>query len=46
MNPDTDVTYRTVNLFSFDKCFINYIFNVPLVFNPKEPLVVMGIVFV
>ena len=25
MNPDTDVTYKTVNLFSSDKCFIYFI---------------------
>ena len=25
MNPDTDVTYQTVNLFSSDKCFIYFI---------------------
>ena len=25
MNPDTDITYQTVNLFSFDKCFIYFI---------------------
>ena len=25
MNPDADVTYQTVNLFSSDKCFINFI---------------------
>ena len=25
MNPDTDVTYQTVNLFSSEKCFIYFI---------------------
>ena len=25
MNPDADVTYQTVNLFSSDKCFIYFI---------------------
>ena len=29
MNPDADVTYQTVNLFSSDKCFIYFIFDVP-----------------
>ena len=29
MNSDTDVTYRTVNLFSFDKRFIYFIFDLP-----------------
>ena len=29
MNPDGDVTYHTVNLFSSDKCFIYFIFDVP-----------------
>ena len=29
MNPDTDVTYRTVNLFSSDKRFIYFISDVP-----------------
>ena len=28
MNPDTDVTYPTVNLFSSDKCFIYFISDV------------------
>ena len=28
MNPDTDVTYQTVNLFSSDKCFIYFISDV------------------
>ena len=28
MNPDTDVIYQTVNLFSSDKCFINFISDV------------------
>ena len=28
MNPDTDVTYQTVNLFSSEKCFIYFIFDV------------------
>ena len=25
MNPDIDVTYQTVNFFSFDKCFVYFI---------------------
>ena len=29
MNPDGDVTYQTVNLFSSDKCFIYFISDVP-----------------
>ena len=29
MNPDTDVTYKTVNLFSSAKCFIYFISDVP-----------------
>ena len=29
MNPDADVTYQTVNLFSSDKCFIYLITDVP-----------------
>ena len=29
MNPNADVTYQTVNLFSSDKCFINFISDVP-----------------
>ena len=29
MNPDTDVTYQTVNLFSSDKYFIYFISDVP-----------------
>ena len=29
MNPDTDVTYQTVNLYSSDKCFIYLISDVP-----------------
>ena len=29
MNPDTDVTHRTVNLFSSDKRFIYFISDVP-----------------
>ena len=29
MNPDTDVTYQTVNLFSSDKCFIYFISDAP-----------------
>ena len=29
MNPDTDVIYQTVNLFSSDKCFIYFISDVP-----------------
>ena len=28
INPDADVTYQTVNLFSSDKCFINFISDV------------------
>ena len=28
MNPDADVTYQTVNLFSSDKCFIYFISDV------------------
>ena len=33
MNPDADVTYQTVNLFSSDKCFISFISDVPHTFN-------------
>ena len=33
MNPDTDVTYQTVNLFGSDKCFIYFISDVPHTFN-------------
>ena len=29
MNRYADVTYQTVNLFSFDKCYMNFISNVP-----------------
>ena len=29
MNPDADVTYQTVNLFSSDKCFIYFISDIP-----------------
>ena len=29
MNPDTDVTYQTVNLFCSGKCFIYFISDVP-----------------
>ena len=29
MNPDTDIIYQTVNLFSSDKCFIYFISDVP-----------------
>ena len=29
MNPDADVTYQTVNLFSSDKCFTYFISDVP-----------------
>ena len=29
MMPDTDVTYQTVNLFSFGKCFIYFISDFP-----------------
>ena len=28
MNPDADVTYQTFNLFSSEKCFIYFIFDV------------------
>ena len=28
MNPDTDVTYQTVNLFSSSKCFVYFISDV------------------
>ena len=28
-DPYADVTYQTVNLFSFDKCFMNFISDVP-----------------
>ena len=28
-DPYADVTYQTVNLFSFDKCYMNFISNVP-----------------
>ena len=30
MNPDTDVIYQTVNLFSSEKCFIYFISDVPI----------------
>ena len=33
MNPDADVTYQTVNLFSSDKCFIYFISDVPHTFD-------------
>ena len=33
MNLDTDATYQTVNLFSSDKCFINFISDVQITFN-------------
>ena len=33
MNPDTDITYQTVNLFSSDKCFIYFISDVPHTFD-------------
>ena len=33
MNPDTDVTYQTVNLFSSDKCFVYLISDVPHAFD-------------
>ena len=33
MNPDTDVTYQTVNLFSSDKCFVYFISDVPHAFD-------------
>ena len=29
MNPNADVTYQTVNLFSYEKCFICFISDVP-----------------
>ena len=29
MNPDADVTYQKVNLFTSDKCFIVFISDVP-----------------
>ena len=29
MNPDTDFPYKTVNIFSSDKCFTCFISNVP-----------------
>ena len=29
MNPNTDVTYQTVNLLSSEKCFIYFISDVP-----------------
>ena len=29
MNPNADATYQTVNLFSFDKCFICFISDCP-----------------
>ena len=29
MNPDSDVTYQKVNVFSSDKCFISFISDVP-----------------
>ena len=29
VNPDADVTYQTVNLFSSDKCFTYFISDVP-----------------
>ena len=29
MNPDIDATYKTVNIFSSDKCFICFISDVP-----------------
>ena len=29
VNPDTDVKYKTVNIFSSDKCFICFISDVP-----------------
>ena len=33
MNPDTDVAYQTVNLFSSDKCLIYFISDVPHTFD-------------
>ena len=33
MNPDNDVTYQTVNLFSSDKCIIYFISDVPHTFD-------------
>ena len=29
VNPDTDITYQAVNLFSSDKCFIYFISDFP-----------------
>ena len=29
MNPDADVTYQRINLFSPEKCFIYFIYDVP-----------------
>ena len=29
MNPDTDVTYKAVDIFSSDKCFLCFISDVP-----------------
>ena len=37
MNPDTDVTYQTVNLFSSDKHFIYFISNVPHYIRWNQP---------
>ena len=33
MNPDANVTYQTVNLFSSDKCFIYFTFDVRHIFD-------------
>ena len=33
MNPDADITYQAVNLFSSDKCFIYFISDVPHTFD-------------
>ena len=29
INPDADISYQTVNLFSFSECFIYFISDVP-----------------
>ena len=36
MNPDTDVTYRTVNLFSSEKLFIYFISDVPYLMKTAQ----------
>ena len=33
MNPDANITYQTVNLFSSGKCFIYFISDVPYTFD-------------